>query len=73
MEETNVRLKQQSTLQWVSRVNALPKEERMGRMWEYVLLSEDTFYSLSGSGATLDDICRRCRVSSSAVTGDLFG
>lgn len=71
--DKNVRLKQQSTLQWLRRVNALPQEERMSRQWEYVLLSEDTFYSLSGSGATLEDICNHCRVSISAATGNLFG
>lgn len=73
IDDKNVRLKQQSTLQWIRRVNALPQKERMGRLWEYVLLSEDNFYSLSGSGATLDDICVRCHVSASAATGDLFG
>ena len=73
IDDKNVRLKQQSTLQWMHRVNALPEEERMGRLWEYVLLSEDNFYSLSGSGATLEDICVRCHVSPSAATGDLFG
>ena len=73
IDDKNVRLKQQSTLQWLRRVNALPQEERMGRQWEYVLLSEDNFYSLSGSGATLEDICIRCHVSTSAATGDLFG
>lgn len=73
IDDKNVRLKQQSTLQWLRRVNALPQEERMGRQWEYVLLSEDNFYSLSGSGATLEDICIRCHVSASATTGNLFG
>ena len=73
IDDKNVRLKQQSTLQWLRRVNALPLAERMGRQWEYVLLSEDHFYSLSGSGATLEDICTRCRVSAAAATGSLFG
>ena len=73
MGDENVRSKQRSTLQWISRVNALPAGERMGRQWEYVLLSEDTFYSLSGSGATLRDICQRCKVSAAAATGNLFG
>ena len=73
IDDKNVRLKQQSTLQWLHRVNALPQEERMGRQWEYVLLSEDNFYSLSGSGATLEDICIRCHVSASSATGNLFG
>ena len=72
IDDKNVRIKQQSTLQWLRRVNALPEEERMHRKWEYVLLSEDNFYSLSGSGASLEDICIRCRLSASASTGNLF-
>lgn len=73
IDDKNVRLKQQSTLQWIRRVNDLPQEERMRRKWEYVLLSEDNFYSLSGSGATLKDICNHCRVSASSASGNLFG
>lgn len=73
IDDKNVRLKQQSTVQWLRRVNDLPLEERMSRKWEYVLLSEDNFYSLSGSGASLEDICIRCRVSAAAATGNLFG
>lgn len=73
IDHKNVRLKQQSTAQWLRRVNDLPLEERMSRKWEYVLLSEDNFYSLSGSGASLEDICIRCRVSAAAATGNLFG
>lgn len=72
IDDKNVRLKQRATLQWLRRVNDLPQEERMSRKWEYVLLSEDNFYSLSGSGATLEDICNHCRVSASAATGNLF-
>lgn len=73
INDKNVRSKQRATLQWLRRVNALPEEERMSRTWEYVLLSEDNFYSLSGSGASLEDICNHCRVSASSATGNLFG
>lgn len=72
IDDKNVRLKQQSTVQWLRRVNDLPERERMSRQWEYVLLSEDNFYSLSGSGATLEEICNHCRVSASSATGNLF-
>lgn len=44
----------------------------MDREWEYVMISEDNFYSLSSNGATITDICDRCKVSLSAVTGELF-
>lgn len=72
VSDKNVRLKQKATLQWLKRINDLPKSDRMGKQWRYILLSEDNFYSLSGSGATLEDICQRCAVSLSAVTGNLF-
>jgi len=55
MDDRNVRLKQTATVEWTRKINDLPAEERMGRQWEYVLLSEDNFYSLSGSGASLKD------------------
>lgn len=73
INDKNVRSKQRATLQWLRRVNALPEGERMSRKWDYVLLSEDNFYSLSGSGASLEDICNHCRVSASSATGNLFG
>jgi len=44
----------------------------MNREWEYVLISEDNFYGLSANGATITDICDRCKVSLSAATGELF-
>ena len=41
-------------------------------LWEYVLISEDNFYGLSRNGATITDICDRCKVSLSAAMGELF-
>ncbi|MCR5076803.1 MAG: DEAD/DEAH box helicase family protein [Prevotella sp.] len=70
--DQNVRQKQTATVEWTHRINGLPAESRMNRVWEYVLLSEDNFYSLSGSRASLTEICDRYRVSLSAAMGDLF-
>ena len=72
-DEKNVRAKQLATLNWVKEINALQPAERMSREWEYVLLGENTFYSLSVNGATITDICECCKVSRAAVTGNLFG
>ena len=72
MDDRNVRAKQLATLNWVKEINALKPEDRMGREWEYVLLGENTFYALSGNGATITDICERSKVSRAAVTGNLF-
>lgn len=70
--DKNVRQKQTATVEWTKKINELKPEERMDREWEYVLISEDNFYGLSTNGATLTDICDRCKVSLSAATGDLF-
>lgn len=72
MFDKNVRQKQTAAAEWVRKINDLKPAERMERTWEYVLISEDNFYSLSANGATLTDICDRCNVSLSAMTGDLF-
>ncbi len=70
--DKNVRQKQTAAIEWVRKTNELNPTERMNRKWEYVLISEDNFYSLSANGATLTDICDRCKVSLSAMTGNLF-
>lgn len=73
VSDKNVRQKQTSALEWVRKTNELPAKDRMGRTWEYVLIGEETFYTLSANGATLKDICERCKVSTATVTGYLFG
>jgi len=70
--DKNVRQKQTAAIEWVRKTNELNPTERMNRKWEYVLISEDNFYSLSANSATLTDICDRCKVSLSAMTGNLF-
>lgn len=72
VNDKNVRQKQIATTEWVRKINELPACERMDRVWEYVLLSEDNFYLLAENGATLTDICQRCKVSASAAQGTLF-
>jgi type III restriction enzyme len=72
ISDHNVRQKQTATIEWTRRINALPAKERMDREWEYVLISEDNFYGLSSNGASITDICDRCKVSMSAATGNLF-
>ena len=70
--DKNVRQKQTAAVEWTRKINELKPEERMNREWEYVLISEDNFYGLSANGATITDICDRCKVSLSAATGELF-
>jgi type III restriction enzyme len=70
--DKNVRQKQTAAVEWTKKINELKSEERMNREWEYVLISEDNFYGLSTNGATITDICDRCKVSLSAAIGELF-
>ena len=44
----------------------------MNRIWEYALVGESVFYSLSESGATITDICNYCKVTYAVATGNLF-
>lgn len=67
----NVLQKRQAAAAWCAKINTLPSADRMGRTWEYVLLSESSFYPLARNGATLEEICRLNRVSEAAV-GQLF-
>ena len=70
--DKNVRQKQTAAVEWTRKINELKPDERMDREWEYVLISEDNFYGLSHNGATITDICDRCKVSLSAAMGELF-
>lgn len=72
VHDKNVRQKQTAAVQWVRKINDLQPEQRMGKEWEYVLIGEEQFYLLSSNGATLTDICERCKVSLSVATGVLF-
>lgn len=73
INDANVRQKQTATIEWIKKINALEPKDRMNREWEYVLVGESVFYSLSGSGADIEDICNHCKVSYAAATGNLFG
>ena len=72
LDDHNVRQKQTAAVEWVEKINKLKPEDRMNRKWEYGLIGEDMFYILTGSGASMTDICDRCRVSQSVATGELF-
>ena len=72
VDDDNVRQKQIAATEWVKKLNALPAEERMCREWEYVLVGESIFYSFRAGGASLTDICDRCKVSYAVARGTLF-
>jgi len=72
VKDENVKQKQLATVEWCSKINDLPDEDRMFRQWEYVLLSENHFYGYSQNGASFTEICDLAKVSEAAVKGKLF-
>lgn len=71
VKDRNVQQKRRAATEWCEKINQLPEQSRKGKVWEYILLGEDTFYGLSMNGATLTDIFNHCRVSSAMVQGVL--
>ena len=70
--DKNVQRKKLATVEWCKKINLLDEDNRMNREWEYVLLSETSFYGLSRSGATIQDICTLNKVSFAESSGRLF-
>ena len=62
VDDPNVQRKQRATVEWCEKINELPADKRMKREWVYVLLSEGVFYSYSGRGTNIDDICSIAKV-----------
>ena len=70
--DKNVQRKKLATVEWCKKINQLDEENRMDREWEYVLLSETSFYGLARSGATIEEICALNKVSMAEGSGRLF-
>lgn len=70
--DKNVQRKKLATVEWCKKINQLDEDNRMNREWEYVLLSETSFYGLARSGATLEEICALNKVSMAESSGKLF-
>ena len=68
----NVRQKQLATVEWCRKINQLHPQHRMERIWEYVLLGEEYFYSLQQNGANFTEMCELHKVSESVARGTLF-
>jgi len=67
----NVKLKQNSTIDWINKINDLEEEKRFSCVWKYVLLGEKTFYSMSDKGATTEEILEYNLMSKSKLKGTL--
>lgn len=72
LTQGNVQQKQRSALDFVKRINELNPEDRMQNEWGYVLLGENTFYSMKESGATSTEMFEYAKLGESEVSGLLF-
>jgi len=70
--DANVRQKQKSTLSFVSQINNLSLENRDNLEWEYLILSDARFYTLSKNGADFDDIAGICKIQINMINQKLF-
>jgi type III restriction enzyme len=58
----NVRRKEASTISQLQKINDLPENLRENKTWEYVLLSEDKFYSLVKNNANIIEILENSKI-----------
>ena len=62
MNNENVKRKKNATLTYISRINKLPESLRWGKIWEYVLLSEDKFYSYKKNWANIVEMLEAAKL-----------
>jgi type III restriction enzyme len=67
----NVKLKQIATIDWINKINELDEINRDNSLWKYVLLGENTYYSMSNKGATTEEILEYNLMSKSKLKGTL--
>jgi type III restriction enzyme len=64
--------KQRGALDWVSKINDLNPEDRMGCEWSYILLTDTNFNSLLARGADTEEILGFCKLTRGQTEGTLF-
>lgn len=72
INDANVRQKELAVLDWLNKINALNSDDRIGCEWNYVLLGENTFYSLRDKGASIKDIMEFAKLTQQKVKSQLF-
>ncbi len=72
LSANSVRAKQLATVEYLEKINELPADDRIQAEWKYVLLGENTFYSMEQKGANLIDILEYVYVGRNQITGELF-
>ena len=71
LNQQNVINKRLAAAEWVNRVNQLKENDRMNCTWSYVLLGEETFYSMSKNGATTEEILEYAKMTIPKIKGEL--
>ncbi|MCH7649302.1 MAG: hypothetical protein IIA83_11955 [Thaumarchaeota archaeon] len=71
LNNQNVKSKRLATIDWIDKINELNPEDRMGCSWSYVLLGENTFYSMSKKGATTEEILEYAKLTKAKIKGTL--
>ncbi|RJQ46555.1 MAG: restriction endonuclease subunit R [Nitrospiraceae bacterium] len=72
INDANVRQKELAALDWLNKINELKLDDRLGCEWRYVLLGENTFYSLRDKGASIQDIMDFAKLTQQKVKSQLF-
>ena len=76
LNNQNVLSKRLATVDWIEKVNQLNSDDRMGCIWSYVLLGENTFYGMRDKGADLLEIldyATRTKAMLKGTFDDLLG
>ena len=71
MNNQNVKSKRLAAIDWTERVNELKPEDRDNCTWSYVLLGQDTFYSMRKQEVTTVEILDYAKLNKSKVKGKL--
>ncbi|MGI0060819.1 MAG: DEAD/DEAH box helicase family protein [Nitrosotalea sp.] len=71
LNNQNVKSKRLATIDWTDKINELKSDDRMDCTWNYVLLGENTFYSMSEKGASTEEILEYAKLTKAKVKGTL--
>ena len=71
LNNENVKSKRLATIDWTDKINEIKSEDRMNCIWQYVLLGENTFYSMSTKGASTEEILEYAKLTKAKIKGTL--
>ena len=71
-DNVDVRSKEVSAVDWVTKINELPESDRMGCEWSYVLLTGGNFHALSDQNASIKEMLEHCKLTRTRAQGILI-